>query len=161
MKLKGLPTKRLLTQYSAIMRELKHRRVVRSTNNPVADYAETLAAKAFNLTLASKSTKGYDAEDSKGKRYEIKGRRPTPENKSRQLSVIRELPKHHFHYLLGVVFDEDFTVKRACRMTAKAVERLAVHRSYVNGWIVQLRDEVWDLRGVEDVTQQLRAAQKE
>jgi len=68
-------TGELLAAYAAIMRELRTRRAIRSTNNPVADLAEGLAELAFGLELAGGSTKSYDGICSAGKRWQVKGRR--------------------------------------------------------------------------------------
>ena len=75
--------------WARAMRELRNRDLIRSWNNPVADFAERLAAKELGLTLAPPVAQGYDATDTAGVRYQIKSRRLTPENKSRQLGVIR------------------------------------------------------------------------
>jgi hypothetical protein len=50
-----------------------------------------LVARAFKLTLNTASTAGHDGVDSKGKRFEVKCRRLSSHNKSRQLSAIRGL----------------------------------------------------------------------
>ena len=52
--------------------------------------------------------------DSNGRRYEIKGRRITRHNSSTQMSVIRQLDACRFDFLVGVLFEEDFSVRRAC-----------------------------------------------
>src|SRR6516162_6569993 len=70
--------------------------------------------QTLNLRPAPKSTKGYDAIDHDGKKYEIKGRRITSENPSRMLSAIRDCNARHFNYLAGVLFNEDFSRLRAC-----------------------------------------------
>ncbi len=85
--------------------------MVRSSNNPVADYAEKIAVELMGLTRADKEERGYDALDSRGIKYEIKGRRITRHNNSRQLGVIRNLDEELFNYLIAVVFNEDFSVK--------------------------------------------------
>src|SRR2546427_1178943 len=110
--LRRLSSRALLRMYATVMRELRERKVVRSTNNPVADLAELLASRAFNLKLETKSTAGFDGVARDGTRYQIKGRRRTPENRSTQLSVIRNLDGNRFKYLLAIVFDEDFNVDR-------------------------------------------------
>jgi hypothetical protein len=158
-QLTDVATSDLLALYRGVLRELRRRRVVRSTNSPVADYAEYLVVKALSLGLAPKSTKGYDATDAQGQRYEIKGRRLTAHNRSRQLSVIRGLRERHFAYLAGVLFDERFSVLRACLLPIKIVEQEAVYREHVNGWILHLRDSLWELEGVDDITSAVRAAE--
>jgi hypothetical protein len=80
---------------------------------PVADYAEGLCVQAFGWRPAAKSNKGHDAIDSKGRRFEIKGRRITAHNPSRQMGAIRGLPDRHFHALAAVLFSADFSVLRA------------------------------------------------
>jgi len=150
----------LLDLFSQVLVELRRRGTIRSTNNPVADYAEYLVAEALSLTLAPKSTTGYDAVDAQGRRYEIKGRRPTDGNKSRQLSAIRGLEQQHFSYLAGVLIRENFSVHRACLIPVGIVKQIAVYRSHVNAWIIHLRDSVWEIDGVEDITQPVLEAQR-
>src|SRR5579859_4665505 len=91
MDLTKLASAELLALFESVLVELRARGLVRSSNNPVADYAESLVAQALGLKLETKSTTGYDAIGPDGLKYEVKGRRPTPANKSRQLSVIRGL----------------------------------------------------------------------
>ena len=62
----------LLRLFSRVLDELRSRGVVRSTNNPVADYAEYLVIKALDLRAAPKSTKGYDAVDANERKYKVK-----------------------------------------------------------------------------------------
>ena len=80
----GLTTSELLQLWSRSLAELRTRGICRSANNPVADYAELLSTRALGLTLAAKSNTGSDAVDGQGQRYEVKARRITPENRSRQ-----------------------------------------------------------------------------
>lgn len=157
--LQNLSTSELFAAYVAVLKELRQRKIVRSTNNPAADYAEFLVSKALSLTLLTKSTTGFDAIGKNGKRYEIKGRRNTEHNKSRQLSVFRRMDRRHFDYLAGVLFEEDFGVQRACLVPFRVVKHLATYKKHVNGWILHLRDSVWDHPDVEDITRRLRRAQ--
>ena len=125
----------------------------------MADYAEHLIAQALNLQLVTKSTTGFDATDSEGNKYEIKARRLTPQNKSRQLSAIRGLDKDHFNYLAGVLFTNDFKVQKACLIPISVVHRLSVYREHVNAWIFILRDSVWEEDNVIDITDKLITTQ--
>jgi hypothetical protein len=150
----------LLALYDGVLCQLLQRGLVRSTNNPVADYAESLVAQALRLQLVTKSTPGYDAIGSDGTKYEIKARRATPANGSRQLSVLRGLRDHHFDYLVGVLFAPDFQVLRGCVISVQTVEALASYRKHVNGWVLHLRDNVWHRSDVRDVTAELIAAQQ-
>ena len=64
----------LLSFYAQTIDELFNRGIVRSANSPVSDYAEHLVCNALSLEAAPPSTKGFDATDNKGIRYEIKAR---------------------------------------------------------------------------------------
>jgi hypothetical protein len=79
----------LLQRYYEILDELRSRDIVRTSNSPIGDYAEWLVAKQLGLSLVANSNSGYDAIDSSGVKYQIKGRRVTVRNRSRQLSAIR------------------------------------------------------------------------
>ena len=65
----------LLRLHSDIISELKRRDIVRTQNNPIGDYTEWLVCKCFNLQIEGNSKAGFDATDSHGLRYQIKGRR--------------------------------------------------------------------------------------
>jgi len=160
MELELLKTHELLVLFSSVLDELRRRGTIRSTNNPVADYAESLVARALSLKLAPKSSTGYDAIDALGRRYEIKGRRPTKQNRSTQLSAIRGLDLEHFSFLAGVLFAEDFSVHRACLIPYKIVKEIAVYRPHVNAWILHLRDSIWSIPDVQDITDLLLEVQR-
>ena len=149
----------LLNLYAEILEELRDRGVVRSANSPVGDYAEHLFATAFNWTLVANSAAGYDAVDGKT-RYQIKARRLHSHNRSRQLSFIRRLPERNFHYLAGVLFNEDYTVLRAALIPHALLAGNCRFSTHANGWLFMLEDNVWDWSGVKDVTTKLKAAAK-
>ncbi|MER9602792.1 hypothetical protein [Mesorhizobium sp. M0243] len=88
----------LLILHSQIMDELRDRQIVRTGNAPLGDYAELLFATAFGWSLESNSSSGHDATDAAGIRYQIKSRRITPRNASRQLSAFRRLPDNTFDF---------------------------------------------------------------
>jgi hypothetical protein len=74
-----------------ILDELRSRKVVRTSNSPVGDYAEWLVARRMGLKLMTSSMAGYDAFDDQGIRYQIKCRRITRKKKAFQLGAIRNL----------------------------------------------------------------------
>jgi hypothetical protein len=150
--LNGLTIAELLKAHGAVLDELKRRGVVRSKNNPTGDYAEWLAATRLGLKLETNSAKGFDATDSEGIRYQIKGRRITPDNPSTQLSVIRSLGDKDFDILLAVIFDEHWRVLRAASIPHRTVEQLATFRKHQNGHIMYLRPSVFGNPEVEDIT---------
>jgi hypothetical protein len=55
----------LLVTCSELMEELRSRQVIRTSNNPVADYAEKVAIECLNLRGVSKEQKGFDATNTK------------------------------------------------------------------------------------------------
>ncbi len=133
----------LLRLYGSLMIELRRRKLVRSNNNPVSDYAEKLVCEKLGLSLAGKSSKGYDAIDEEhGTRYQIKARRLTRHNDSRQLGVIRNLDEALFDYLIGVIFDEAFTPIEIWKIPRNTIKKYAKYSPHQNGHILILANEV-------------------
>lgn len=155
------PADLLLRLFAETLEELRRRDLVRSSNNPVADYAEKIAAHGLSLRLIGKSGAGHDGEDASGQRYQIKGRRVTPHNDSRQLSFMRNLNSKPFDFLVGIIFDAEFRVHRACIVPFEVVQTRAGFSKHVNAHRLLLRDEVWGVAGVRDVTAEMtRAAEQ-
>jgi hypothetical protein len=134
--LSNLSVRELLALNAAATTELRARAVVRTGNNPVGDYTEWLVAKALGLTLAANSASGYDAISPTGVRFQIKGRRVTERNRSRQLSAVRNLASCDFEFLVAVVFDEAFELLEAVMVPHSAVLDHAAYRSHVNAHIL-------------------------
>ena len=155
------PVLELLRLHCKILDELRDRKVLRSSNGPAGDYAELLCAKAFDLTLQPNSSAGYDAIDADGFRYEIKCRRLTKRNGSRQLSALRNLSARPFDKLVGVLFAEDFAIRRAALIPIDVVLAEVRYMKHVNADRFILRDAVWSIPGVVDVTVSLTSAQAE
>ncbi len=151
--------KQLLELHAAIGEELRARKIVRSSNNPVADYSELLFCCAFNWDRTENSNKDVDALDDCGTRFQVKGRRPTRHNQSRQLGIIRRLDERSFDDLAGVIFNEDYTVDRAALVPHALVMTNSNYVKSTNGWRFILRDEVWTWEGVRDVTRKLQAVE--
>ena len=153
-------TPELLALYGSILTVLRERGITRSENSPVGDYAEHLASVAFGLTLVNNSAIGFDGTDADGVRYQVKGRRITPWNPSRQLSAIRGLGASGdpFDVLLGILFDGEFRVWRAALVPLSVVKLRAKRQEHVNAWRLMLTEPVWALLGVTDVTERVRAA---
>lgn len=158
--LQSLSVPDLLALFSGIVEELRQRKVTRTSNNPVADYAEYLCEKALLLRRAENSTKGFDAIDANGARYQIKGRRLTKHSSSRQLGVLRELDAMPFDFLAGILFREDFQVLKACLLPVSQVRDHSEYIERTNSWRFILRDNVWSLPGAIDISSKLAAAQK-
>ena len=154
--LKTLTPKQLLQLTGEVIDELRSRKIARTGNNPIADYTEWLVARSFGWELAGASVQGYDATDRRtDTRYEIKARRITSGNSSRQLSAIRNIEGEHFHFLIVVIYDQNFDIMRAFKIPheiARSVGRLSKH---TNSLILLARDTLLDQAGVEDITKEL------
>jgi hypothetical protein len=149
---KAFSTPDLLRHFANILDELKQRGVVRTRNNPVADYAEWMVAQRLDLSLERNSKSGYDAINTSGERFQIKSRRLDPSNNSRQLSVIRNLHAGEFDYLIGILFDRDFTVNKAYKIPHSVIAKYARFSKHQNGHIFHLRGDILRDPGVEDIT---------
>jgi hypothetical protein len=151
-----LPSHALLALHGKIASELRFRGVTRTLNNPVGDLAEYLFCKAFGWKQENNSNARIDAVDSEGVRYQIKGRRISPGNKSRQMGAIRDLAGEHFEFLAGVLFSEDFGILRAAIIPCSVVVERSSYVTNTNSHRFLLHDDVWNAPGVRDVTVELR-----
>jgi hypothetical protein len=156
--LSALSAKELLALFAEILDELNRRGILKTQNNPVADYTEWLVARGLKLKLERNSRKGFDAIDSKGIRFQIKGRRVHPKNPSRQLSVIRNLERKEFEFLVAVVFDRDFTLREAWKIPREQVERYARFSRYQNGHILMLEGDVLRVAGTQSIVREIGGA---
>ncbi len=143
----------LLSDYVSILDELRARRVVRSENIPTGDLAEYLFCKAFDWVQEPNSKKAFDATDLDGRRYQIKGCRLHRRTRSRQLSAIRSIDD--FDTLAAVLFDHHYRVLRAALIPVATVKQHVTYVGHTNSNKFILRDEIWSIPGVEDVTEQL------
>jgi hypothetical protein len=152
MALGDLAVPELLQLYTQVLGELRNQGVLR-TKNVLGDYTEWLVAEKLGLTLSGNSTAGYDAVDNEGYRYQIKGRQPTPENPSTQLGALRSLDRQDFDFLIGVLFNADFTPRLVIKAPhavvvehARYMERVNAHRLHLQGgWLRDPR--------VQDITE--------
>ena len=151
MDLRDLTVKELLQLNSSILNELKRRRIVRTKNNPVGDYTEWIVSKGLGLELANNSSVGYDGIDSEGIKIQIKGRRVTPDNNSRQLGAIRKLDEKNFDQLAAVIFDENYDILNAVLIPHEVIKEYATYRSHVNAHILQLKGHILSDPRVKDI----------
>lgn len=153
--LEPLPLPDLLKLYCSVLDELRRRGITRSSNNPVADYTEHLVAQSLGLTRTGNSASGHDAVDGDGRRYQIKGRRLTPQNPSTQLSAIRNLASKPFDFLIAVVYRSDFTVDYAAQVPYEAVVHLATYVAHTNSHRFLMKRSFLNHPGVVDITSRL------
>lgn len=147
----------LLKLHARVSDELRVRGITRSSNNPTGDLAEFLFCRAFGWSQAGNSNPNVDAVSPDGVRYQIKGRRITPQNGSRQMSAIRDLQGSNFDFLAAVLFDQDYSILRAAIISIEVVVARATFVPRTNSHKFFLRDDVVNMTGVRDVTDGLRA----
>jgi hypothetical protein len=147
----------LLALHAKIVDALRERGILRTANNPTGDLAEHLFCKARGLEPEKNSRRGFDAIDQDGKRYQIKARRCAPKDKLRQLSAIRNLDNADFDFLIGIVFSLDYTIQQAAQIPYLVVKDLATPDGHINGHRFLLKDDVWNVPGVKDITDELKA----
>jgi hypothetical protein len=109
--------------WARCIRALRDRKLVRTANTPVGDYAERICCDRFDLERKGFSEKSIDAVDGEVTRYQIKGRRLTAANGSRQLSAIRDVEQEPFDVLLAVFFNEDLDVQEIWSIPCQVVKR--------------------------------------
>ena len=148
-----LSVSNLLSLHISTMDELRARDVLRSANNPTGDSAEYYFCKSFGWHEENNSAKGFDATGADGIRYQIKGRRIHRRNKSRQLSAIRDLAG--FDILAAVLFNDNFKIFKAALIPADVVGEHSKYIEHTNSHKFLLRDMIWEIPSVVDVTERL------
>jgi len=148
--------KELLQLFSELIEALRNKELIRSTNNPVADFTEYLVAKTFGYSLENNSKEGFDAIDKTGIKYQIKGRRIHSRNNSRQLGVIRNLDKKHFDFLIAVIYGEDFSLLEAYQIPYDLILPYSRFSEHQNGNILILRGAILAEKEVLKIDNELR-----
>lgn len=159
MKFTLLSETELLRFHAGVIDELLRRGVVRTANNPIGDYTEWLVRDRLGLALEPNSRASYDGIDATGIRYQIKGRRSQRRTGNVQFSVIRNLEKRAFDYLIAVVFNPDYTIRFAAKIPHAVVTEVAVYRKHVNGHVPIIGENIFERIGVTDITSVLSQPQ--
>ena len=73
------------------------------------------------------------------------------------MSIIRNLEKAQFDFLVAVVFNPKFSVIYGAQIPHQLVGTFATFKEYQNGYIPILRRSVLKQKGVIDLTGKLRA----
>jgi len=143
----------LLQIHGAVIDELQRRRIVRTRNNPIGDYTEWLVCMRLQLEMQDNSQASYDAIDSAGIRYQIKGRHS--EAKSVQFSAIRNLEQKGFDFVIAVIFKDDYSIRLAVKLSHVAVLQHTTYRKHVNAHILILTNKIIGQEGVTDISHEL------
>lgn len=153
VQLSEMTVEELLRLQASATNGLKARGIVRTQNNPLGDYTEWLVSRALGLELQANSKAGYDGISKDGVRVQIKGRRVTPKNNSRQLSAIRKYDEKDFDALAAVIYDEDFNVIEALLIPHEVVGEYASYREHVNAHILILKGSILSDPRVQSIKQ--------
>lgn len=97
--------------------------ILRSERNLQGDYAEWLVSKLFGLQLTDSTVeKGFDAVDSRGRKYQVKSRvvKDLQRNTSFDIADI----ENQFDFLVGVFFSQDFQLLGIIKVPYDIVKEL-------------------------------------
>jgi hypothetical protein len=125
----------LLRDWAAVMRELRQRDVIRTNNNPVGDIAEAIVHGHYGGERATFSQRGWDVRTPTGERIQVKAARNTATKRRSNLSPIRD---REYDSVVVVIFDEEFQVMDALKLTREIAEDLATWKAHVNGHVLYL-----------------------
>jgi len=106
--------------------------------------------------MQANSQASFDAADAVGVRYQIKGRRS--DDRRISFSAIRSRDQRGFEFVIAVVFDRDYAIRFAFKLTHAAVTELSTYRKHVNAHILILAEDSIDYDGVEDVSGELNGS---
>ena len=148
--LRAMSEVELLRTHSAVIAELRRRSVVKTKNNPIGDYTEWLVCNRLGLKVQGNSQSAFDAIDQQSIRYQIKGR--CSNANSVQFSPIRNLEQHGFDFVFAVIFDEDYSIRLAVKVSHEAVPKLARYQAHTNGYNLIVTRRAVEQDGVEDIT---------
>lgn len=114
----------VLQLLSRVLRDLRDRGLIRS-ENIVGDIGEALAATHFGVTLETGSNRHYDLETRNGVKVQVKTRRVTAHHpRVLHWSELHGVDEHGFDEFIGIVLDEDFSLREAWSAPWAAVNRL-------------------------------------
>jgi hypothetical protein len=116
---KARDKRQLLSDWVAIMRQLRVLGVIRTNNNPIGDIAEAIVCDHFGGERASFSQKGWDVKAPDGELIQVKSRRKTPESKP---SVLSPISDDEYDSLVVVIFDEQFRVTEGLKASRELIE---------------------------------------
>jgi len=127
----------LLSTYSNVLSELKHRGLVRTHNAPIGDLAEYCAAVVYDGLLAPNSEKSYDLVAADGRKIQVKVRliRPT----TSPSAVFSPMRSFDFDVCAFILIDSVAGIVIAAReWSADEVRAHGRHREHTNGTVVRV-----------------------
>jgi len=142
-------TPQLLEDWAAIMRALRDRGIIRTSNNPVGDIAEAIVAEHFTGERAPSSQKNWDVRTADGERIEVKGIRQLKGGSRR--SNVSPIRGAEYDTVVVVLLDDNFKVTEGLRIPRAVVEELFGHNDHVNGVVIKVSKALRDHPGVQPV----------
>ncbi|MGN1248885.1 MAG: DUF6998 domain-containing protein [Candidatus Spyradocola sp.] len=149
MDLSKEKTSNLISLYSAVIKELKDRKVIR-TKNVIGDLGEYLAIEHYNhtsglpnLTMAQATTENVDAISIKGERYSIKS---TSGNMTGAFFGLEpkgsdKPEKQKFEYLIICRFSEEYELEEILEMDWEMFLKHKRWHSRTSAWNLVLTKE--------------------
>jgi hypothetical protein len=78
-------------------------------------------------------------------------------NSSVQLSAIRNLDARHFEYLIGVIYEADFSIRYAAKVPHAVIAPHSRFSRHSNAHLFNLTPDILELPDVDDITGVLAA----
>lgn len=148
----------LLALQAATISELRDRRILRTSNPPVGDYAEWLVARALGSELEMNANPSYDLTSTVYGRVQVKARVVSTPVKAGQLQASVFRSKDFDHAALVLISAHDFTVRSAVLLPAAIVEARWRWYEHVRGWRLQMNGPTMGHPEAIDITADLNAA---
>ncbi|WP_252974240.1 hypothetical protein [Janibacter melonis] len=149
----------IFTLQSRLMAELRNRGVLRTNNNPVADYSEWLVWKAIgSKPLEPNSAKSYDLETEEYGRVQVKARLVSSPVRRGQLQCSPFRSTGFDFAALVLLSDIDYSVVSAVLLPLDAAAEQWSWNNYVRGWRLHMNDKTMRHDRAHDITDLLRAA---
>jgi len=140
----------LVQGYGSLLKELKRRGIIRS-KNVVGDLGEHIAIRSYNtiprlptLQAAPPGTQNVDALSRNGDRYSIKSvtGKVTGVFYGLPPKESAEIPERKFEFVIIVLFNNDYTLKRIIEFTWTQFLEFKRWHSRMNAWNVPVNKEV-------------------
>ena len=150
MDFEKLSDDELVQSYGSLLKELKRRGIIRS-KNIVGDLGEYIAIRHYNTTpglpklqAAPPGTQNVDALSRTGDRYSIKSITGNVTGVFYGLPPkgSDETPEKKFEFVIIVVFNNDYTVKRIIELIWAQFLEFKRWHSRMNAWNVPINKEV-------------------
>lgn len=140
----------LLKLHGEILQELKRQGVVKTRNQPIADYSKWLVRTRLNLKEVKNPNEKYDAYDNSGIKYLVRSRQVIGDNLA-LFSVIRKIEERNFDYVVVITYDEEYKIADAYKIPIDILIKEVDYNDYQNGYIIKLRDLDLNDKRITDV----------